>query len=441
MREAMGADEFAAFTGVDPADLERYREAGLVDLDRDGRFDAEDVLRLQIVLHYVEDEGRPLEEVADVARTSGGAVGGRIFPAEPPMPIDEVGDRLGLDEDRLQAIATALGVPAGPLDDRDLRDLAAGVRMMEAGLPWEAMLEGARVYGDALRKLTEAEIRLAHRFLCEPMTRGGASDREVTKAFLDAVEMIEPNADLLIRHLIGDFRTRAAVSHALEHVQASGAGRAPGSLEAAIVFVDLSSFTPLTEAHGDLVAAEVLDRFDGIVRAVAVRNNGSVVKQLGDEFMLAFGEAADAARFASEVLDATAEETDFPGLRIGVHTGPVLYRTGDYVGSNVNVAARVTAMAMPGTVLLTEPVAEAARTAGLATEELGVRRAKGVEQPLVLHRLVRPAAPGVADPVCGTVVGPEAAASLRHEGAELAFCSSDCLRRFLEDPDRYAIAG
>jgi class 3 adenylate cyclase len=67
-----------------------------------------------------------------------------------------------------------------------------------------------------------------------------------------------------------------------------------------------------------------------------------------------------------------------------------LYCTGDYLGSAVNVTSRVVNSAMPGQILLTEPVATAASKAGIEIDELGVRIMRGVDNPLAPYRL-RPA--------------------------------------------------
>jgi class 3 adenylate cyclase len=64
-----------------------------------------------------------------------------------------------------------------------------------------------------------------------------------------------------------------------------------------------------------------------------------------------------------------------------------LYRTGDYLGGAVNVASRVVNSAMPGQILLTDPVATAATKAGIEVEELGVRMMRGVDDPLALYRV------------------------------------------------------
>jgi YHS domain-containing protein len=116
-----------------------------------------------------------------------------------------------------------------------------------------------------------------------------------------------------------------------------------------------------------------------------------------------------------------------------------LYRAGDYVGTTVNVASRIASMAMAGEVLMTDELARAAPRAAASVESAGVRLVRGVTEPLALFRLVG-SRPGQHDPVCGATLTDAPAARLQRNGRELAFCSEDCLRRFLNDPDRF-VAG
>src|SRR5205823_4152057 len=97
------------------------------------------------------------------------------------------------------------------------------------------------------------------------------------------------------------------------------------------------------------------------------------------------------------------------------------------------------AVAPPHEVLLTEPVAEAAETAEVKVSPIGSRRLDGIDQPVELWRIVRDEdiAGAIRDPVCGMTVGDDAAAHLVYGGIDYSFCSADCLRRFIEDPERY----
>src|SRR5437899_13020192 len=106
-------------------------------------------------------------------------------------------------------------------------------------------------------------------------------------------------------------------------------------MQLAFVFLDLASFTSLTESMGDVAAAEVVARFSELVREVVNRHQGRVVERIGDAFMLTFSEPQTAVTCLLEIAARTAEEHQFPALRGGIHSGPVLYREGGYVGGNI----------------------------------------------------------------------------------------------------------
>ncbi|HLA18935.1 MAG TPA: YHS domain-containing protein, partial [Dehalococcoidia bacterium] len=161
-------------------------------------------------------------------------------------------------------------------------------------------------------------------------------------------------------------------------------------------------------------------------------------------FMLVFPDARSAVAFTMEAEAKTSDEPSFPAARSGIHSGPVLYREGDYVGSSVNIAARVAAEAQRHQVLVTGAVRnEAKDLADVEFVPLGKRRLKGLADELVLFE-ARPSSPGgrdkVIDPVCGMELGPgEIAARLTIEGKEQAFCSDECLRRFVASPEKYSV--
>jgi adenylate cyclase len=91
-------------------------------------------------------------------------------------------------------------------------------------------------------------------------------------------------------------------------------------------------------------------------------------------------------------MDAAAEN-DLPRLRIGVASGLAVSRAGDWFGSPVNVASRVTAEARPGAVMVAGSTRDAAgNAAGFEWSPVGVRRLKGVNDEVKLFRVDRPSA-------------------------------------------------
>jgi len=258
--------------------------------------------------------------------------------------------------------------------------------------------------------------------------------------------LIEPTVLYFHRKGLARAVREDAVIHMQEDTGLTEAPQVPGQLTATIAFVDLSSFTPLTVAMGDEAAAQVLERFSEIVREASSRSEGRVVKQIGDAFMLVFPDPRSAVLCMVEIDRRTADEPSFPAVRGGAHSGPVLYREGDYLGTTVNVAARLVAEAERHQVLVTAAVRkEAGSLPGVEFVPLGTRRLKGLSDEVEVFaargRLGEARSERRVDPVCGMeLAAGETAATLALEGREEAFCSQECLQRFVAAPERYRSA-
>lgn len=207
------------------------------------------------------------------------------------------------------------------------------------------------------------------------------------------------------------------------------------------LFADLAGFTALTEAHGDEDAAKVVDRF-GTLTATALVGDARLVKTIGDAVMIVAGDAAAAVTTALRLAEAAQTEPGFPGVRMGLHLGPVLERSSDYLGATVNLAARVTAFARSGQILCTEAVADALGDSPIATLHIaGVERFKNVSQPVKLFEIEAPqqhAAHNTIDPVCRMRLDPDGAPARLPYGERLYyFCSFDCAQTFAHAPENY----
>jgi adenylate cyclase len=142
---------------------------------------------------------------------------------------------------------------------------------------------------------------------------------------------------------------------------AEAQGRGRGDENVAIVFTDLAGFSTWALDAGDTLAVELLRRVAKEVEPVMTSHGGKVVKRLGDGLMAVFGDAEEAVAAALESRDAVAG-LDIgghrPRMRAGVHVGRPRMLGGDYLGVDVNVAARVAAAAGPGEVLISDSVVD-----------------------------------------------------------------------------------
>jgi len=387
----MKPGEFADLVGMPLETVQRYCSLGLLDPEHDGLLDDVDVMRVRVVHRYVEHAGFEPEHLAAAIRE--GRVetpyGGQLFDAAPSLDSDEAAAQAGLEPDELRQLAAALGLQSLNLSAQDIEELFAVPRAArDAGLPWGAIVGVTRVLGDSLRRIAESQIRAVHVHIHERQTAEGVSQEEVERQIVGIEQTLIPLTELLLRRLYRQYLIEAMIEDAFLHIAEPERQAAKmGSVEATIAFFDIASFTTLAEAAGDDAAMRVLDRIDTVVRLLVVDHGGKVVKQVGDGFMLAFRDPAAAVRFSIALQSELAKGQDLPAIRVGINAGPVLYSAGDYIGSAVNVASRVVNSAMPGQILLTEPVAVAADKAGIEVEELGVRMMRGVDDPLPLYRV------------------------------------------------------
>ena len=386
----MTPEEFGDLVGLSLDVVERYRELGLLDPENDGLLDDVDLVRLDFVSHRLAHGEFEPESLAAAIREGRveSLYGTRLFEAGSPLGLDEAAARAGLEPDQVQQLMAALGFSWTGLreSDTEIFDVLRVAR--DAGLPWEAILGMTRVFGDSLRRIADSEIRMVHVYIHERLMAEGVSEQEVERLISGIEQNLAPLVSPMIERLHREYLLEAMIEDAFFHfAESDKQARELGSVDATIAFIDIASFTALAEASGDDTAMHALDRIDAVVRSLLVEHDGKLVKQVGDGFMLAFRDAADAVRLAVATDAALASDPDLPAIRVGINTGPALYRTGDYLGGAVNVAARVVASAMAGQILLTEPVANAASKAGIEVEELGVRMMRGVDDPLALYRV------------------------------------------------------
>ena len=453
MADELRLPEFSRRMGEPLERMREWRSLGLIGRESAETFGPEDMQRARLIQLLLR-RGIALEAIAQAEREQRFLARyiDVLFPAgvRPTRSLAEASAMLGLSADAVRRFreATGLGDQGELVDDEDVQALKAVRIALDAGFPEEAMAELVRVYVDALGRVAEAEVRLFHFYVHERLKAQGLSGRQLIQASDAASDRTAPLVEPFVLYFHRKGFERAIREDAVMHLQEDAglvaSTQVPGQLSAAVVFVDLSSFTPLTVAMGDQVAAQVLERFSRLVREAVSRWEGRIVKQIGDAFMLVFPRPGAAVACAAEIDGRAAEEPQFPSVRSGTHWGQVLYREGDYLGATVNVAARLAAEAQRHQALVTAAVRrEAGGLQDLEFVPVGTRRLKGLADEIELFEVVRrargAATQRLADPVCGMELGvEEVAARLSLGGQERVFCSQECLQRFVAAPERYA---
>jgi class 3 adenylate cyclase len=156
------------------------------------------------------------------------------------------------------------------------------------------------------------------------------------------------------------------------------------------LFADLRGYTAFAERRGDRRAADLLDAYRSLVREAVAKHAGAEIKTEGDSFYVVFPTARRAVAAGLDILEAAErfnrEHPEGPiRVGIGINAGETVQRGEGFVGSAVNLAARVCAQAAPGQILVTSAVRDAVgRGAGVRFAPRRTRRLKGIGQPIAL---------------------------------------------------------
>jgi adenylate cyclase len=274
--------------------------------------------------------------------------------------------------------------PIHPLD-RDLLGSAQLGRML--GLDDGVLIRIARVYGENLRRIAQAEPEFYHDHVEAPLLASGMDEQQMRAA---ASQMSDQLAEVVQKMLLAIYsrhQERYTIDHLVEHIEAVVTERRP-QRPPAMCFLDLAGYTRLTEERGDRAAAALATSLADLVEQVSLPHGGQPVKWLGDGVMFHFRQPGRAVVAALEMVERTPQ-AGLPPAHVGLHAGPVVFQDGDYFGRTVNLAARIAGHAGPGQVLVSDQVVAECADGGVAFEPIGPVPLKGVADPVPLHRATR----------------------------------------------------
>ena len=215
------------------------------------------------------------------------------------------------------------------------------------------------------------------------------------------------------------------------------------NIEATFCFVDIAGYTALTDSHGEVAAADLIDDFSELIR-ISVGSLGQIQELIGDCAFLVFPDPFAARNALSALYKVIANRASFPIIRAGLHHGPALLRGNRYFGSTVNLAARVAAQAKGGQILGTRCIVDILSEAGtrdIEVEHQGLISLKNLPQPVDLYEIVLSGFSHeyAIDPVCKMQVDKRhAAGELHFKGDKYWFCSLSCVERFAKEPSLYS---
>jgi adenylate cyclase len=370
--------EVAEGAGVGADTLRRWCQDGLIP-QYDGRWTPAAAAQARIVAR-LRERGHSLEairEATDSGQLAFGYIEDLFPPTERAYTLEEAANDCGLEPALIERMYQTVGFPRRSTDeisDDDMRILRYLSAVLAAGFPLVALLQLLRVYGQALARVADAEVRLFHLYIHEPLMRDGVPGLEMAEQMEGLARDLLPLAGPIMEHVhqrfLGHFVEQDVVGHMEAGMEADELGL--GRIRVAIAFADLAGYTRLTEEEGEEQAVDAVEQFiDGVEQTLPTE--ARVIKTIGDEVMIV---GSDAATLTQWAVDFQALRSARPWPRIGIHFGETLYRDGDYFGREVNQAARVAARAAGSEVLVTRPVVEQAGP-DLEFDPIGQVRLKG----------------------------------------------------------------
>jgi adenylate cyclase len=177
--------EASELAGVSQSTLQRWARAGVIPV-KGGRWTAAAAAQARVVSR-LRERGHSLTELRRAVREGRLAFGfvEDLFPGrERNLTRLEAADRTGLEEALIERMMSLLGTPTaleGTLNEQDVEAMGYIGEVLRAGFPLVALLQLIRVYAQSIRKIAEAEVRLFHLYVHEPLIRQG----------VDALQMAE----------------------------------------------------------------------------------------------------------------------------------------------------------------------------------------------------------------------------------------------------------
>jgi adenylate cyclase len=386
--ERISLSEAARRSGVSPATLKRWAADRVLPVRRN-RWTPAAAAQARVVAR-MRERGHSLEELKRAGREGRLSFGlaEDLFPRpEEQVTVEDVAAETGLEPELIERILVILGTPLERdrvLNAEDLEAMRHCARALAAGFPLVALLQLVRVYVQSLRRIADAEVRLTHLYVHEPMIRGGVPELEMAEEMgslaADVLPLAAPLTEYLHRRYLRFFLEQDVVGHMESELGTRAAHL--GQVPIALCFIDLTGFTRYTEEEGDLEALDVVENFVATVEAT-LPPEATIVKTIGDEVMVVSPEPGSLTEWAVDLLEQLPKR---PRPRVGIHCGEAVYRDGDYFGTHVNLAHRVVSRAQAGEVLATDRVVEAVEGRDrLRFEAIGEVTLKGFPEPTELY--------------------------------------------------------
>jgi len=384
--DSISINEAAQISGVSPSTLKRWASTGVIPLPG-GRWTTAAAAQARVV-GRMRERGHSLDELRHAVRDGRlafGYVEDLLPSSERTYTRGQAAERAGLEEELVERIMSLLGTPTaieGSLTEQDAEAMERISEVLRSGFPLVAVLQLIRVYAQAVRKVAEAEVRLFHLFVHEPLIRQGVDALQMAEEMEGMARDLLPLTSPFMEYVHQRYLRFYIEQDVVGHMEAElGEARQLGRVQMAFCFVDLTGFTRYTEEEGDEEALDLVERFVETVEAT-LPAEALVVKTIGDEVMIVSPDPVTLTEWAVGFLTLFQER---PQPRVGLHRGRAVYRDGDYFGGEVNLTHRVVARALGGEVMITAAVVDAIGPSDyLEFDPIGRVELKGFGEPVEL---------------------------------------------------------
>jgi class 3 adenylate cyclase len=366
-----------------PAEL---RAAGLYDPDAD---DASGRLAL---FEYLIGLGATLDDLLAAEKDGFPVIASNLalWKDRERLTLDEAAQAAGVDHELIARTWRAAGFPE-PDPDPDARmflrrdvEILTGMR---AGIEFfgeDVTIQLIRVLGAAAARVADASVTAFVVNVVPQAIEGDASGLELARANAESIVLLDAltsGFDTLLRHHIErGFRPMAMLEGS------AGIDLVHGS----VGFVDLVDSTAWTQRLDLPALSRALSMFDATASEIVVLHGGRAVKLIGDSVMFIATAPEAAVDIGLALVDAFSRHEVLPQVRVGIATGDVLARDGDFSGSVVNLAARAVNVAYPSSVLIDVDTRDAIEgSSAFSYRTAGNFSLKGFERRVRLSRVRR----------------------------------------------------
>lgn len=201
----------------------------------------------------------------------------------------------------------------------------------------------------------------------------------------------------------------------------------------AILVADLSGYTALTETHGALSAADLIDKYIEIVNNSLV-GNSNLHERVGDEVMIVSASPDNILSTAIVLLSNALQQYKFLHIHGALHYGKVLKRNNSFFGSTINLTSRIASQAKPGVFLCSDDFINALTDKKACSfNSLGNYNLKNVSEEKEIFEIITGEPTNLhVDPVCRMLLNADEEHVSHPGNSHIFFCSVNCREIYLK---------